>query len=436
MNVRRLPGFMYHYKVVTLLLFTTMLLVIYLLLHWGIMCTNLEAWRHVSNVHAQKRGCDRNSLRPAMRRERDSLARVRNSSRWQRSGVLGPLGDNATCIQGLERSMRSLKESIGEREAHLKGQTHCDDCDFRTKTPVEQFESLFWTDASGTKHFPSETDFNTMIKDLVVSKLNVTLSQHQLERLARLRTHRVETEPRRRQLEMENLWPLLQENEYLMSILYEDRDIFPQLIGTCGTFYAVEYVRPIETPTTILALSDSKPEWAKRLKLAVMILDLLEELDTNFPEPIHLCDVKINHFGLPLGGQKLKFLDLDAVFPKTIISRITSDSKRCEKHEDCDYFDCRSFCSKNKRCESPVANNNLQIVCEKIFLGWTLSGTIIIPGLLMSEHTTSTLAVLLRQCANPAGDIEHLPRAAVPDNLKTRLYNMLHEMEQEVAASV
>lgn len=77
-----------------------------------------------------------------------------------------------------------------------------------------------------------------------------------------------------------------------------------------------------------------------------------------------------------------------------------------------------------------------QIVCEKIFLGWTLSGTLIIPGLLMSEHTTSSLAVLLRQCANPAGDIEHLPRAAVPDNLKMRLYNMLHEMEQEVAASV
>lgn len=54
----------------------------------------------------------------------------------------------------------------------------------------------------------------------------------------------------------------------------------------------------------------------------------------------------------------------------------------------------------------------------------------------MSEHTTSTLAVMLRQCANPAGDVEHLSRAAVPDSLKTRLYNILHEMEQEVAASV
>lgn len=201
-----------------------------------------------------------------------------------------------------------------------------------------------------------------MIKDLVVNKLNVSLSQHQLERLARLRTHRVETDIARRQREMENLWPLLQENEYLMTILYEDRDVFPQLIGTCGTFYAVEYVRPIETPTTVLALSDSKPEWAKRLKLAVMIFDLLEELETSFPEPFHLCDIKISHFGLPLGGHKLKFLDLDAVFPRTIISRIVGDRKSCEKHEDCDYFDCRSICSKNKHCESPVLNNNLQVI--------------------------------------------------------------------------
>lgn len=201
-----------------------------------------------------------------------------------------------------------------------------------------------------------------MIRDLVINKLNVTLSQYQLERLARLRTHRVETEAARRQLEMENLWPLLQENEYLMTILYEDRDLFPQLIGTCGTFYAVEYVRPIETPTTVLALSDSKPEWAKRLKLAVMILDVLQELETSFHEPFHLCDVKINHFGLPLGGLKLKFLDLDAVFPRSVVGRLVADGKSCEKHEECDYFDCRSMCSKNKRCELPVLNDNLQVI--------------------------------------------------------------------------
>ncbi|KAG7202455.1 hypothetical protein KM043_018754 [Ampulex compressa] len=410
MNVRRLPGFMYnYYKVVTVFLVTGVFLIVYLLLHWGIMCTNLEAWRHVSNVcSTHKDGTAIGILCEPLCAEREihSLACETLHA-----------GKEAVFSAHWEATRLVFKAS-------------------RTKTPSEQFESLFWIDTFGMRHYPSEENFCVMIKDLVINKLNLTLTQRQLERLARLRTHRVETDERRRQLEMENLWPLLQENEYLMTILYEDRDIFPQLIGTCGTFYAVEYVRPIETPTTVLALSDSKPEWAKRLKLAVMILDLLEELETNFPEPIHLCDVKINHFGLPLGGQKLKFLDLDAVYPRTIIGRVTADSKSCEKHEDCDFFDCRSLCSRNKRCESPVVNNNLQIICEKIFLGWTLSGTIIIPGLLMSSHTTSTLAVLLRQCANPAGDNAHSPRAAVPESVKSRLYNMLSEMEQELSASL
>ena len=232
---------------------------------------------------------------------------------------------------------------------------------YRTRSTSEQYETLFWLDTLGTRHYPTEKDFGNMIRDLVFSKLNITISQHQIERLSRLRMHRGEVDEDRRELEMENVWQLLQENEYIISIVYEDRDVFPQLVGTCGTFYAVEYVRPIETPTTILALSDSKPEWSKRLKLAVMILDLLEELEANFPEPFYLCDVKINHFGLPLGGQRLKFLDLDAVFPKSVIGRITADGKVCEKHQDCDYFDCRSRCSENKRCESPVLNNNLQV---------------------------------------------------------------------------
>lgn len=111
------------------------------------------------------------------------------------------------------------------------------------KSNAEEYESLFWVDAFDVKHFPTEEDFGTMIKDLVVNKLNYTVSTQQMQRLARLRTHKIEVDTKRRQLEMENVWPLLQENEYLITILFEDRDVFPQLIGTCGTFYAVEYVR-------------------------------------------------------------------------------------------------------------------------------------------------------------------------------------------------
>lgn len=395
---------MFHYKSVTLLVFLFLISIVYLLIHWGIMCTNLEAWKHVSTV------CSLHNSGAA-------------------AGILcGPLCSERRIHSLACETLHGGKEAVFS--AHWE-RTRLVFKSSRIHTYSDQSEAVFWTDTAGSKHFPSEEEFTSMIKDLIANKLNLTITSHQLQRLSRLRRHHVETNPTRRNVEMENVWPLLRENEYIMSILYEDRDVFPQLIGTCGTFFAVEYVKPIQTPTTILALSDSKPEWAKRLKLAVMILDLLEEFDSNFAEPFHLCDVKINHFGLPPGGQRLKFLDLDSVFPRTAVGRLVADGRSCKRHEDCDFFDCRSFCSANNRCESPVANNNLQIICEKIFLGWTLSGTIIIPGLLMSQHTTSTLAVMLRQCANPAGDSTHLPRAAVPDSLKSRLYNMLSEMEQQ-----
>jgi hypothetical protein len=48
------------------------------------------------------------------------------------------------------------------------------------------------------------------------------------------------------------------------------------------------------------------------------ILDLLDELENVFDQPIHLCDVKPEHFGISDFG-KVKFLDLDSVFLKSYL---------------------------------------------------------------------------------------------------------------------
>lgn len=403
MNLRRLPGYVYHRKHLAIPVFVLCSLG-YLLLRWGVVCTNLEAWRRVSAV----------------------------CKSHENGHALGLLC-NPLCA---ERGIHSLAcESLhAGKEAVFSAHWETTKLVFKTlkSQPPEETESLHWLDGSGTKRYPTEDEFLAMIGDLARDKLNVSLNRAQLERLSRLRRQHRDLRDDERQREMENVWPLLQDNEYLLTILYEERDVFPQLIGTCGNFYAVEYARSIETPRSVaLALSDSKPEWANRVKLAVMIMDLLEDLETGFAEPFHLCDLKIRHFGLPVGGRRLKFLDLDAVLPSSVLARVLKDGKLCAKHEDCDYFDCRSLCVEG-HCRATVVNDNLQVVCEKIFLGWTLSGSIILPGLLMSSHTGSSLAVLLRQCANPSGDPTKLPRAKVPASLKSRLYNTLSEMDQSI----
>ncbi|XP_043483605.1 divergent protein kinase domain 1C-like isoform X2 [Leptopilina heterotoma] len=371
MNIRRLPGFIYRYKIVAFLIITSIFVIVYHLNYWSVLCTNFESRRFVSEL------CNRQNNGNAV-------------------GILcSPL-----CNRKEIHSLVCENLHVG-KEAVFSAQWESTKLVFKaakTEINIEQTEFLLWEDANGFKHYPSETEFASMMKDVVFNKLNYTMSTHQLERLSRLQASKIETETKKRQLEMEYVWSLIQKQEYIMTILFEDKDVFPQLIGTCGTFYAVEYIKPIETQITVFVLSDSMPEWSRRVKLAIMILDLLQDLETVFTEPFHICDVRINHFGLSPG--------------------------------------CRSICSKNKRCESPVTNNNLQLICEKIFLDWPISRLIISPGLLMSKHTNDSLAILLRQCANPNGDMSQLSRVAAPENLKLRLYNILSDMDKELSSQL
>ena len=60
--------------------------------------------------------------------------------------------------------------------------------------------------------------------------------------------------------------------------------------------------------------------FAKRAALGMALLDFLDELDTVFHEPVHLCDVKPEHFGISDQG-RVKFVDLDTVGFKSVIGK-------------------------------------------------------------------------------------------------------------------
>jgi hypothetical protein len=57
--------------------------------------------------------------------------------------------------------------------------------------------------------------------------------------------------------------------------------------------------------------------------VALAILEFLDELESISQHPIFLCDVKASHFGISDDG-KVKFLDLDAVFQKSILGKATA----------------------------------------------------------------------------------------------------------------
>jgi hypothetical protein len=47
----------------------------------------------------------------------------------------------------------------------------------------------------------------------------------------------------------------------------------------------------------------------------------LDELETVFSEPLYMCDVKPEHFGLSEHG-RMKLLDSDSVHPKSIVGEL------------------------------------------------------------------------------------------------------------------
>ncbi|KAK9743521.1 N-term cysteine-rich ER, FAM69 [Popillia japonica] len=398
--LRRLPGILYthRYSFYTgIVLFVTFA---YLLFRWNLICSNIQAWQHINKA----------------------------CTKFANGFAVGSLCIPLCATQDIHtitcHSFQSTKEAVFSAEWH--------DTRLVFKSATSYVNVLHWYD-NGELKYPSERDFLYTVKAIVKNKINMNISHDTAQKLARLKPSYQEINLGKRRREMDNLWVLLQDNEYLLSALYAERDIFPQLLGTCGTYFAVEFVEPIESsPTTFLSISDNRKEWGRRLKIALLILELLDELETGFHEPYHLCDIKLEHFGLTRSGNKVKFLDLVSVYSKSIVGAIIRQIGACQKDEDCEYLDCRGKCEKRTRqCSTVVNNNNFQIVCEKIFLGWRMSNTILIPGLLMSQHTPSDLAALLRQCANP--DMETgKPRMTPSEDLRKRLYNILIEMEQSV----
>ena len=122
-----------------------------------------------------------------------------------------------------------------------------------------------------------------------------------------------------------NMWSLLQDNEYVLSKLYASVDIFPTLLGTCGGLYVVEALEPLAFPPRYFAKL-SFNQWAQRVSVTLAILDLLDELENVFEDPVHLCDVKPEHFGISDFG-KVKVLDLDSVFLKSHLGNLKKNVK-------------------------------------------------------------------------------------------------------------
>lgn len=255
---------------------------------------------------------------------------------------------------------------------------------------------MYWNKDIEDHKIPSKEDFLHLVTTYVNNFVGSEVTQEVISRLVNY-SHLYISE-KESSASHYNFGQFIQDHEFLSAVVFEKLRLFPKVAGVCGTYYAVQYFDPLtRNPMQPYSLS-----WRGRLWKALDILKYIGQLETAGREPLHLCDVKHDHFGWDEGGS-LAFLDLDSVLYDSSLLRMMENTPFCSTHEDCSYFDCKGRCHlKTNRCELDRSNTNLQVVCDKIFLGNTDS-ILSFYGLLVSDEAPEELEEALELCCTNRG---------------------------------
>lgn len=219
---------------------------------------------------------------------------------------------------------------------------------------------------------------------------------------------------------MDNMWRLIHDNDFIMVQLNNNREVFPNLIGHCGPYFATEYIQPFPKVSGHLERINLQ-EWKQRLQRAILIMDYVDEVSNM---NIAMCDIRFNLFGRQ--DSTIKYLDLEHIHPQYFIERKLSDLKPCWKDVHCGYKHCKTRCDKDQgMCAMRQMNNNYQVLCDAV-----LRGTRYSPGLLVTSRTSKKFLNLLDRCANPKAsfdiDLQRPLGAAKPlfDQVRAEVINM------------
>ncbi|XP_053715118.1 divergent protein kinase domain 1C isoform X7 [Synchiropus splendidus] len=171
--------------------------------------------------------------------------------------------------------------------------------------------------------------------------------------------------------ELASLWSLLQQEEYTFLRVLQDLSVHvPRVLGSCGHFYAVEFLSAGRAwDQNLFSLEESGVSGQQgRWRIALSFLHMVSHFDLDFAHKLHLCDVKPENFAVR-SDLTVVAIDVDMAFFEPKMSDILEQN--CSTDDDCNFFDCSSRCDATTgHCSARRRNSNLQVVCEKIFRPW------------------------------------------------------------------
>ncbi|CAM1302326.1 Uncharacterised protein g3225 [Pycnogonum litorale] len=154
---------------------------------------------------------------------------------------------------------------------------------------------------------------------------------------------------------------LIDQTEYVLFKMFENSDLFPQVLGNCGYFYAVEKLLPLDS----MYVPRIPANFKQRASLALHIVEYLQRIDEVFQNKLHFCDVKWSHLGVD-ERRRIKFLDADTVEFQASLENQFKYSLNVTCEEQCSLFDCVAKC-ENDKCLPKTINTNIQVFCNNIF---------------------------------------------------------------------
>ncbi|XP_033119224.1 divergent protein kinase domain 1B-like isoform X2 [Anneissia japonica] len=182
--------------------------------------------------------------------------------------------------------------------------------------------------------------------------------------------------------EAKTMWALLQEKEFLNTMLMIESDHIPKLYGFCGSMYITEGVMDYQLygsnlpgfvysilPAGLKSASEqaAAPQWYHKAHITVGLLEFVEEMYDSPKGNMHFCNANRHSIGYT-NNFDVKVLDLDNIYLENKLIDTLKEFP-CHKNVDCVVGnDCRSLCNmETQHCTGEILFPNLRKVCSMIY---------------------------------------------------------------------
>ncbi|KAG7265806.1 hypothetical protein CRUP_000777 [Coryphaenoides rupestris] len=240
--------------------------------------------------------------------------------------------------------------------------------------------------------------------------------------------------------EARSTWALLQMDEVLLGILLQDHGHTPRLLGFCGDLYMTEAVAygplyGLALPWPLAAWVPGgmqrsmdqwfTPSWPRKAKIAMGLLELVEDLFHGPYGSFLICDLAAARFGYT-ERHELRLTDVRAVVAEDAFRRAMRD-RHCQVDGDCTFgTDCGTTCdAAGGRCREDPPRPNLAKACSvlKDYLLWG------VPAGLGEELERQLVACMALgggggHCAAAPGQM-NMEHSLILNNLKALLWRQI-----------